>query len=360
MKKVLITGIGGQDGSYLAELLLARGDLVHGIERPAALAGGLPLLAKVEKQIHLHAGTLTDGEWLAGVVRALVPDECYHLAASSFVSYDSAAERDILQNNIESTHGLLAALKQDAPACRLVFAGSSEMFGLATEAPQHEQTCFKPRSVYGISKVAGFHLVDYYRRQHGQFACTAIFYNHESPRRAESYVTRKITRSLARIVLGRQDKLVLGNLEARRDWGYAPDYMRMLPRMLGRDAPVDYVVATGQLHSVRDFVEAAAAALGVSLEWEGRGLDARATVKEIDPSCLAALLPGTAPSVRIGDSIIAVDPDYFRPDEAVPLVGDSSAAHRLGWQPETTFHEMVAEMVWHDLRELIAGEEARA
>lgn len=359
MKKIaIITGIGGQDGSYLAESLLARGYAVHGIELPAALASGLPHLESLGGQIRLHAGTLTDVEWLTEVMCTIMPDECYHLAANSFVSYDFATERDVLQNNIDSTHRLLAVLKQHAPSCRLAFAGSSEMFGLSDEAPQHELTRLKPRSVYGISKVAGYHLVDYYRRQHGMFACTAIFYNHESPRRAESYVTRKITSSLARIVLGKQDKLVLGNLEARRDWGYAPDYMHMLQHMLCQDVAADYVIATGQLHTVRDFVEAAAAALGVLLEWQGHGLDAVAVVKGIDSSCLAALLPGTVPSLQVGDRIVAVNPSYFRPDEPVPLVGDSSAAHRLGWRPKTTFREMVTEMVLSDLRQQAARKEA--
>lgn len=312
MKRALVTGIGGQDGSYLAELLLDKGYEVHGIELPDV---PLPNLAGIESRIALHRGSLLQADWLQRVVQGAAPDECYHLAASSFVSYRFEDEAKILENNIGGTHNLLAALKQQAPRCRFFFASTSEMFGAVEQAPQCETTPFRPRSVYGISKVAGHQLVEYYRRQHGLFACTGILYNHESPRRGLNFVTRKITSTAAKIKLGLESKLVLGNLDAERDWGYAPDYVRAMWLMLQHAEPLDMVIATGQKHTVRDFVSQAFAQVA---------LDYR--------------------------DYVEVSQEYFREKEAVPLLGDAARARDvLGWKPSRPFADIVREMVQHDL-----------
>lgn len=315
MKKALITGIGGQDGSYLAELLLAKGYEVHGIELPGI---ALPNLDGFEHRLQLYRGSLLEAGWLQEVVHQVAPQECYHLAASSFVSFRFEDEANILNNNVASTHNLLAALKSGAPDCRFFFAGTSEMFGTVAVSPQNEETPFRPRSVYGISKVTGHHLVAYYRQQHGLFACTGILYNHESPRRGQAFVTRKITSTAAKIKLGLESRLVLGNLESERDWGYAPDYVEGMWRMLQADMPGDYVLSSGRLHTVRELVAAAFAAVG---------LDYRECVE--------------------------ISPEFYREKETVPLCGDARKIREsLGWQARRSFAEMVAEMVAQDLDRL--------
>jgi len=315
LKKALITGIGGQDGSYLAELLLSKGYEVHGIELHEI---PLPNLAPIEKQIVVHRGSLLSHGWLTSIISNLRPDECYHLAASSFVSYRFDDESLTLENNIVGTHNLLATLKEHAPQSRFFFAGTSEMFGNVDNSPQDENTPLKPRSIYGISKVAGHNLVQYYRQQHGYYACTGILYNHESRRRGLAFVTRKITSTAAKIKLGLADKLVLGNLDAERDWGYAPDYVQAMWLMLQSTTPCDYVLSSGALHTVRDFVAAAFSAVG---------LDYRPYVE--------------------------VSPEFYREKELVPLCGDArKISVELGWQSSRTLQEMVAEMVDHDLNVL--------
>jgi GDPmannose 4,6-dehydratase len=313
-KKALITGLAGQDGSYLAELLLAEGYEVHGIVRRAALedtAHKLKNVSHLTDRIHLHVASLDNVLSLIKTVRDVVPDECYHLAASSFVSYSFEDEISILNNNVNSTHYLLAALKEFAPQCRFYFAGTSEMFGNVTHAPQDAGTHFNPRSIYGISKVSGYHLVKNYRSQYGMFACTGILYNHESPRRGYEFVTRKIVSSAVRIKIGLQETLTLGNLDAYRDWGYAPDYVRAMWLMLQADEPEDYVVASGETHSVREFVETAFAA--VDLDYA---------------------------------KFVQVDPVFFRPAEKVQLCGDPARiVDRLKWQRTRSFKEIVQEMV---------------
>jgi len=312
MRRALITGAGGQDGSYLAELLLEKGYEVHGIELPDV---ALPNLALIEDRIVLHRGSLLNVEWLQSLVNRTAPDECYHLAASSFVSYRFEDEAKILQNNIGGTHNLLVALKEHAPRCRFLFAGTSEMFGEVEHFPQDESTPFRPRSVYGISKVAGHHLVEYYRQQHGMFACTGIFFNHESPRRGPAFVTRKITSTVARISLGLENKLVLGNLEAERDWGYAPDYVQAVWQMLQAAEPRDYVISSGALHTVRDFVAAAFAAVG---------LDYRAHVE--------------------------TNPAFYRENEKTPLCGDARRIEgELGWKTSKRLDDIAREMVDADI-----------
>ncbi|MSP96939.1 MAG: GDP-mannose 4,6-dehydratase [Betaproteobacteria bacterium] len=318
VRSALITGINGQDGSYLAELLLSRGYAVHGIVRRDAIEDPAHRLVNIRHlldRIQLHVGSVDNHLSVYRIVGQVLPDECYHLAAASFVSYSFDEEASVLASNFNSTHYLLSSIKELAPQCHFYFAGSSEMFGNADVAPQNESTRFNPRSIYGISKLAGYHLVCNYRRQHGLFACTGILYNHESPRRGFEFVTRKISSTVAKIQLGLADHLALGNVDARRDWGYAPEYVAAMPAMLAQPAPDDYVIATGTLHGVRDFLEAAFSVIG---------RDYRDYVRSA--------------------------PEYFRPDETVPLHGDSSKAARLlAWKPVRTLPEIAAEMVRADI-----------
>jgi len=324
VKRALITGVNGQDGSYLAELLLAKGYEVHGMVRRDALedpAHRLVNIAGARKSIQLHVGSLDNHQSIHKVVAAVRPDECYHLASSSFVSYSFEDESSIVANNFTATHALLSSFKELVPDCRVYFAGSSEMFGHAKASPQNEATPFNPRSVYGISKLAAFHLARNYREHHRMFVSAGILYNHESPRRGHQFVTRKISSTVAKIKLGRASSLSLGNIDARRDWGYAPDFVRAMHAMLQKDSPTDYVVATGVTHSVKDFLRAAFSA--VDLEYE---------------------------------RFVRLESAYFRPSETVVLCGDAALARReLGWAPSRTFEEIAREMVLADLQLLKDG-----
>ena len=316
-RRALITGVNGQDGSYLAELLLEKGYEVHGLVRRVGLEAPesrLQRLLDFRARIQLHPASLESAAAIHRSVARIQPDECYHLAAQSFVSYEFDDEFSTLNANINGTHYLLAALKDSVPSCRFYFAGSSEIFGHAAESPQTETTRFHPRSIYGISKLAAFELVRNYREAYGFHASSGILFNHESPRRGYEYVTRKITAGVARIVAGKANELRLGNLDARRDWGHAREYVQAMWLMLQQPSPDDYVIATGKLHAVRDFVR---------LAFESAGLDY--------------------------EKYVVVDPEFFRPAEAVPLRGDASKALRvLGWAPQTSFENLVAEMVAHD------------
>jgi GDPmannose 4,6-dehydratase len=318
MPRALITGITGQDGSYLAELLVSKGYEVHGTVRRVALedpAHRLARLDPVRESIVLHAASVESFASIFQVVAEVQPDECYHLAAQSFVSYSFDDEFSTLNTNINGTHFVLGALRQLVPRCRFYFAGSSEMFGNAEEAPQHERTRFHPRSSYGISKVCGYELTRNYREAYQAFAVNGILFNHESPRRGFEFVTRKITSGIARILADETRELALGNLEARRDWGHAREYVEAMWRMLQQPQPDDYVIATGESHSVREFCEAAFAVAN---------LDYR-------------------------DYVVA-DPRFYRPAEIETLVGDASKARRiLGWEPRITFRELVCEMTRADL-----------
>lgn len=318
MKKALITGIAGQDGSYLAELLLEKGYEVHGIVRRIAIEDTehkLKNIAHLLDRVQLHVASLDNVLSMIKIIKELVPDECYHLAASSFVSYSFEDEISILNNNVNSTHYLLAAIREFSPSCRVYFAGTSEMFGNVSSSPQDETTPFNPRSIYGISKVASHHLVKNYRQQYGLFACTGILYNHESPRRGYEFVTRKIVSSAVKIKLGRQETLTLGNLDACRDWGFAPDYVRAMWLMLQVEVPDDYVVSTGETHSVREFVERVFSLLE---------LDYRDHVR--------------------------IDQKLFRPTEKVQLCGNpAKIVERLGWQRTRSFPEIVQSMVESEL-----------
>lgn len=315
----MITGITGQDGSYLAELLLTKGYEVHGIVRRVALEDPehrLSRLSTIRSQIKLHAASLESYASLHQVVGEVRPEECYHLAAQSFVSYSFDDEFSTLQTNINGTHYLLAALKTLVPGCRFYFAGSSEMFGKAEEVPQSERTRFHPRSSYGISKVAGFELTRNYREAYGMHTTNGILFNHESPRRGFEFVTRKITSGLARIVAGKSQELRLGNLDAKRDWGHAREYVEAMWLMLQQPEPDDFVVATGETHSVREFVELAFTCVG--LDWE---------------------------------KYVIVDPALYRPSEVNLLLGDPTKARRaLGWKHKVAFADLVREMVLNDCR----------
>jgi GDPmannose 4,6-dehydratase len=323
-KKALITGITGQDGSYLAEFLLSRGYEVHGLVRRVALEDPehrLARLAAVRQRIVLHAASLESYASVYQVVAKVKPDECYHLAAQSFVSYSFDDEFSTLNTNINGTHFVLAAVANLVPQCKFYFAGSSEMFGKAEEVPQTETTRFHPRSSYGISKVCGFELTRNYREAYGLFASNGILFNHESPRRGYEFVTRKITSAVARILAGRATELPLGNLDARRDWGHAQEYVEAMWLMLQQPQPEDYVIATGETHSVREFVETAFSCAG--LDWT---------------------------------KYVVVDRAFYRPSEVHVLLGDPRKAEReLGWKYKTGFRDLVREMVHADCQSLGVG-----
>ena len=310
------------------EFLLAKGYEVHGIVRRVALEDPEHRLSRIieyREQVHLHPASLESYASLHQVVARVQPDECYHLASQSFVSYSFDDEFSTLNTNINGTHYLLSAVKDNVPACRVYFAGSSEMFGKAEEIPQTECTRFHPRSTYGISKVAGFELTRNYREAYGLHASSGILFNHESPRRGFEFVTRKISSGLARIVAGTQDELRLGNLDVQRDWGHAREYVEAMWLMLQQPEPDDYVIATGETHSVREFAAAA-------FNWVG--LDYR--------------------------DYVTNDPVLFRPAEVNLLLGDASKARKqLGWCPRTGFHELVREMVEADCRAVGVGDLVR-
>jgi len=269
MKKALITGITGQDGSYLAEFLLKKGYEVHGIVRRVAIEDPEHRLWRIKhilNKLNLHPGSMESYASIFKIVEEVKPDECYHLAAQSFVSYSFEDEFSTINTNINGTHFVLSAIKEKAPKCKFYFAGSSEMFGLVKETPQNENTPFHPRSPYGISKVAGFDLTRNYREAYNLFACSGICFNHESPRRGYEFVTRKISYTVAEIKLGLAKELRLGNLEAKRDWGFAGDYVKAMWLMLQQDKPDDYVIATGETHSVNEFAELAFSHVGLNYQ----------------------------------------------------------------------------------------------
>ena len=317
-KRALITGLTGQDGSYLAELLLASDYEVHGLVRRVALEDPQRRFNRIQHlldRITLHPASLESYPSIFRVISQHQFDECYHLAAQSFVAESFADGFSTMNTNINGTHYLLAALRELQPKCKFYFAGSSEMFGKAREVPQKETTPFHPRSPYGISKVVGFDLTRNYREAYGMFCVSGILFNHESPRRGFEFVTRKITSGVARIKNGTQKELRLGNLEARRDWGHAKDYVRAMHLMLQRDDPDDFVVATGESHTVREFCE---------LAFAKGGLDYR--------------------------DFVVQDEQFYRPAEVESLIGDARKARtELGWRPEFDFHALVADMVRSDL-----------
>lgn len=347
-KVALITGVSGQDGAYLAEFLLGKGYIVHGLKRRTSRFNTERIdhlyqgPQEAQRRFILYHGDMTDSSSLLRIIQETQPDEIYNLAAQSHVavSFDEpeyTANSDALGPlRILETIRRLGLEKKT----RFYQASTSEMYGQVQETPQRETTPFHPRSPYAIAKLYAYWITVNYREAYGMYACNGILFNHESPLRGETFVTRKITRGLARIVLNQQDCLYLGNLDATRDWGHARDYVEMQWRMLQQEMPEDFVIASGVQHSVRDFVNAAAAELGLALRWEGTGVDETATV--IDA--------GVQTNVKKGQVIVRVDPRYFRPTEVDSMLGDASKAReRLGWQPKVTFAELVKEMVQYDL-----------
>jgi GDPmannose 4,6-dehydratase len=318
MKKALITGITGQDGSYLSELLIEKGYEVHGIVRRVAIEHPQARMWRIRHlldRIKIHSASMESYASIFDIIADVKPDECYHLAAQSFVSYSFEDEFSTINTNLNGTHYVLSAIKRQAPHCKFYFAASSEMFGNAAETPQNENTPFHPRSAYGISKMAGYELTRNYREAYGLFALSGILFNHESPRRGAEFVTRKITSGAAKIKLGLEKEIRLGNLEARRDWGHSRDYVKAMWMMLQQNEPEDFVIASGQSHPVKEFLDTAFSYLD---------LDYR--------------------------KYLVVDQDLYRPSEVNILQGDASRAHqKLKWYPESAFEGLVQEMVDGDM-----------
>jgi len=341
-KKALITGITGQDGAYLAEFLLKKGYEVHGIKRRSSLFNTnridhLYQAPHIEnRNFILHHGDLTDSSSLVRIMQDVQPDEVYNLAAQSHVAVSFEEPEYTANSDALGVLRLLEAIRILGleKKTRFYQASTSELYGKVQETPQTEKTPFYPRSPYAVAKMYAYWIVVNYREAYGMYACNGILFNHESPIRGETFVTRKITRALARIKLGLQERLYLGNMDAKRDWGHARDYVQMQWLMLQQDEPEDFVIATGEQYSVRDFVEAAARELGIEVGWKGTGVDEKGY------------------DTATGECIVEVDQRYFRPAEVETLLGDpTKAKEKLGWTPQTSFAELVAEMVREDLKD---------
>jgi GDPmannose 4,6-dehydratase len=342
VKKALITGVTGQDGAYLAELLLEKGYEVHGVKRRSSLfnTDRIDHLYQdphtASRRFVLHHGDMTDSSSLIRIIQQVQPDEIYNLAAQSHVAVSFEEPEYTANSDALGPLRVLEAIRILGleKKTRFYQASTSELYGLVQEIPQRETTPFYPRSPYAVAKLYAYWITVNYREAYGLYACNGILFNHESPIRGETFVTRKITRALARIKLGLQERLYLGNLDAKRDWGHARDYVRMQWLMLQQEIPEDYVIATGEQHSVREFVEVAACEIGLRLRWEGRGVDEKGYDQDT------------------GICIVAVDPRYFRPTEVETLLGDASKAReRLGWTPQVSFGELVSEMMREDMKE---------
>lgn len=338
MKKALITGITGQDGSYLAELLLDKGYEVHGIVRRHSTIcteriDHLFYDEKLKDRFFLHYGDLTDSCNLSALITSVQPDEVYNLAAQSHVAVSFEVPEYTAETTALGTIRLLDVIRQSGLACKFYQASTSELFGgLPGTAPQNEETPFYPKSPYGVAKLYGYWIVKNYREAYNMFACNGILFNHESPRRGETFVTRKITIAVAKIVAGKQDKLSLGNLDAKRDWGYAGDYVDGMWRMLQQAKPDDYVLATNETHTVREFAEAAFAEAGIGIEWRGKGVEEKGYCK------------------KTGKLLVDINPRYFRPAEVDLLWGNAAKAEKeLGWKPRVAFKELVSMMVKADI-----------
>jgi GDPmannose 4,6-dehydratase len=339
MKKALITGITGQDGAYLAEFLLAKGYEVHGIKRRASSFNTERIDHLYEdphhkgRRLFLHYGDMTDSANLAGIMQAVRPDEIYNLAAQSHVAVSFETPEYTANVDGLGTLRILEAMRaQGLKSARFYQASTSELYGLVKESPQTELTPFHPRSPYAVAKLFAYWITVNYREAYGMYACNGILFNHESPIRGETFVTRKLTRGLARVKVGLQDCVYLGNLDAKRDWGHAKDYVEMQWLMLQQDQPDDYVIATGKQYSVKEFVNATAEEMKIKISWRGKGVDEEGVDER-------------------GRRIVAVDPRYFRPAEVASLQGDASKAQKkLGWKPRIGFREMVAEMAAADLQ----------
>ena len=353
IKKVaLITGITGQDGSYLAEFLLEKGYIVHGIKRRASLLN----TSRVDhlyqdphitnRDFFLHYGDLSDSSNLIRILQETQPDEVYNLGAQSHVAVSFESPEYTADIDAMGTLRLLEAIRilGFEKKTRFYQASTSELYGQVQEIPQKETTPFYPRSPYAVAKLYAYWIAVNYREAYGIYACNGILFNHESPRRGETFVTRKITRGLANIAQGLENCLYMGNIDALRDWGHAKDYVRMQWLMLQQDKPEDYVIATGIQYSVRQFIEWSAQEIGITLQFEGSGINEQGVISKIQGP--------HAPALKIGDVIVKIDPSYFRPTEVETLLGDpSKAKNQLGWVPEITVQEMCREMVHHDLEQ---------
>ncbi|QDZ90387.1 GDP-mannose 4,6-dehydratase [Shewanella decolorationis] len=350
-KKALITGVTGQDGSYLAEFLLEKGYEVHGIKRRAS-SFNTQRVDHIYQDPHidnknfiLHYGDLTDSSNLTRILQEVQPDEVYNLGAQSHVAVSFESPEYTADVDAMGTLRLLEAIRLLGleKKTRFYQASTSELYGLVQEIPQKETTPFYPRSPYAVAKMYAYWITVNYRESYGMYACNGILFNHESPRRGETFVTRKITRGLSNIAQGLESCLYMGNMDALRDWGHAKDYVRMQWMMLQQDQPDDFVIATGVQYSVREFISWSAKELGVTLRFEGQGVDEVAIVEKIDGN--------NAPALKVGDIVVKVDPRYFRPAEVETLLGDpTKAKEKLGWVPEITTQEMCAEMVAADLK----------
>jgi GDPmannose 4,6-dehydratase len=351
LKKALITGITGQDGSYLAELLLEKGYEVHGIKRRAS-SFNTQRVDHIYQDPHvdnqrfiLHYGDLTDSSNLTRIIQEVQPDEVYNLGAQSHVAVSFESPEYTADVDAMGTLRILEAIRLLGleKKTRFYQASTSELYGLVQETPQKETTPFYPRSPYAVAKLYAYWIVVNYREAYGMHACNGILFNHESPRRGETFVTRKITRGLANIAQGLEQCLYMGNMDALRDWGHAKDYVRMQWMMLQQDVPEDFVIATGVQYSVRDFIRWSAAELGLTLRFEGAGVEERGIIE--------STVGDKAPALKVGDTLVRVDPRYFRPAEVETLLGDPTKAKtKLGWVPEITAQEMCAEMVREDLK----------
>ncbi len=351
-KVALITGVTGQDGSYLAEFLLEKGYIVHGIKRRAS-SFNTQRIDHLYQDPHidhrnfvLHYGDLSDSSNLTRIIQQTQPDEIYNLGAQSHVAVSFESPEYTADVDGMGTLRILEAIRILGleKKTRFYQASTSELYGLVQEIPQKETTPFYPRSPYAVAKLYAYWITVNYREAYGMHACNGILFNHESPRRGETFVTRKITRGLANIAQGLEQCLYMGNMDALRDWGHAKDYVRMQWMMLQQEQPEDFVIATGVQYSVREFIAKSAAQLGVTLRFEGHGIDERAVVSGINGD--------NAPALKVGDVIVKVDPHYFRPTEVETLLGDPAKAKaKLGWVPEITLDEMIGEMVQHDLEQ---------
>lgn len=351
MKKALITGITGQDGSYLTELLISKGYQVHGIIRRSS-SFNTKRIDHIYQDPHeehrtmiLHYGDLTDSSNLNRILEKVQPDEIYNLAAQSHVGVSFQVPEYTAEVDAVGTLRFLDAIKETGVPAKFYQASTSELFGKVQEIPQSEKTPFYPRSPYGAAKLYAFWITVNYREAYNLYACNGILFNHESPRRGETFVTRKITRAVTRICAGLQQKLFLGNLNAKRDWGYAPEFVEAMWKMLQQPKPEDYVIATGETHSVREFVEESFAYFGIEIRWQGEGKNEKGIVVKVNNSEIGQMVK----KVKEGDVVVEIDPRYYRPTEVDILVGDiSKAKEKLGWEPKVRFKELVKIMVEAD------------
>jgi GDPmannose 4,6-dehydratase len=357
MKKALITGITGQDGSYLAELLLEKGYEVHGIKRRAS-SFNTARIDHIYQDPHddpsffLHYGDLSDTSNLIRIIQQVQPDEIYNLGAMSHVAVSFESPEYVADVDAIGTLRILEAIRILGleKKTRFYQASTSELYGLVQEVPQKETTPFYPRSPYAVAKMYAYWITVNYREAYGMYACNGILFNHESPRRGETFVTRKITRGMANIALGLEDCLYMGNLDSLRDWGHAKDYVEMQWLMLQQDNADDFVIATGHQISVRDFFDSVGNSLGITFRWQGKGVDETGIVDSVDVSAIENAVEASQRESLVGKTIVRVDPKYFRPTEVDTLLGDpSKAKEKLGWSPKITVHEMIQEMVEADL-----------